>query len=126
LAPNQIHLSASRRCIVDHFFRHPGWPYAVVFVGAVPNESAEQINLAFGTSIDKDVVRRILALRYQPAPDSDGPSWLTFLGHMKDSLWSLDLFRCESAALRTYWVLIVMDQYPTDHRIWNSDRSRQR
>src|SRR5216117_178691 len=30
---------------------------------------------------------------------------------MKDSLWSLDLFRCESVALRTYWVLVVMDQY---------------
>src|SRR5215469_2104106 len=30
-----------------------------------------------------------------------GPSWLTFLGHMKDSLWSMDLFRCESASLRT-------------------------
>jgi len=30
---------------------------------------------------------------------------------MKDSLWSLDLFRCESATLRTYWVLVVMDQY---------------
>ncbi|MBO0696737.1 MAG: transposase, partial [Verrucomicrobia bacterium] len=31
--------------------------------------------------------------------------------HMKDSLWSLDLFRCESVALRTYWVLVVMDHY---------------
>ena len=30
---------------------------------------------------------------------------------MKDSLWSIDLFRCESATLRTYWVLVVMDQY---------------
>ena len=30
---------------------------------------------------------------------------------MKDSLWSIDLFQCESLALRTYWVLIVMDQY---------------
>ena len=30
---------------------------------------------------------------------------------MKDSLWSLDLFRCESIALQTYWVLVVMDQY---------------
>ena len=30
---------------------------------------------------------------------------------MKDSLWSTDLFRCESVALRTYWVLLVMDQY---------------
>ena len=55
-------------------------------------------------------MRRILAARYQPAPDSDGPSWLTVLGHAKDSLWSLDLFRCESAVLRTHWVLVVMDQ----------------
>ena len=30
---------------------------------------------------------------------------------MKDSLHSIDLFRCESATLRTYWVLVVMDQY---------------
>jgi hypothetical protein len=33
------------------------------------------------------------------------------LRHMKDSLWSLDLFRCELATLRTHWVLVVMDQY---------------
>jgi len=72
---------------------------------------ADQINLAFGTCIDKDVVRRILVVHYRPSPDADGPSWLTFLGHMKDSLWSLDLLRCESVALRTYWVLVVMDQY---------------
>ena len=31
--------------------------------------------------------------------------------HPKDSLWSCDLFRCESATLRTYWVLVVMDQF---------------
>ena len=36
---------------------------------------------------------------------------MTFLGHTKDSLWSMDLFRCESATLRTHWVLVVMDQY---------------
>jgi hypothetical protein len=30
---------------------------------------------------------------------------------MKDSLWSMDLFRCESASLRTHWVLVIMDQY---------------
>src|SRR5207244_12960025 len=40
-----------------------------------------------------------------------GRSWLKFLGHTKDSLLSLDLFRCESAELRTYWVLVVMDQF---------------
>jgi putative transposase len=67
---------------------------------------AQQIALAFHIQIDKDVVRRILARHYRPGQDSDGPSWLTFLGHMKDSL-----FRCESATLRSHWVLVVMDQY---------------
>lgn len=72
---------------------------------------AEQIALAFNVPIDKDVVRRILAHHYLPEPGSGGPSWLTLLGHMKDSLWSMDLFRCESATLKTHWVLVVMDQY---------------
>ena len=30
---------------------------------------------------------------------------------MKDSLWSIDLFRCESILLRSHWVLVVMDQF---------------
>jgi putative transposase len=72
---------------------------------------AQQVALAFGVEIDRDVVRRILSLHFRPLPGSGGPSWLTFLGHTKDSLWSVDLFRCESATLRTYWVLVVMDQY---------------
>jgi hypothetical protein len=59
--------------------------------------------------MNKDVVRRILAARYRPQPDSAGPSWLTVLGHAKDTLWSLDLFRCESAVLRTHWVLVVIN-----------------
>src|SRR5262245_23631530 len=72
---------------------------------------AEQITLAFGVDIDKDVVRRILATHLRPESGSGGPSWLTFLGHMRDSLWSADLFRCESLTLRTHWVLVVMDQF---------------
>jgi putative transposase len=72
---------------------------------------AQQIALAFGIDINKDMVRRILATHYRPDPDRTGPSWLTFLGHMKDSLWSTDLFRCESGLLRTHWVLVVMDQF---------------
>src|SRR5215471_13820677 len=72
---------------------------------------AQQVALAFGVDIDKDVVRRILGIHFQPEAGSGGPSWLTFIGHAKDSLWSLDLFRCESAFLRTYWVLVVMDQF---------------
>ena len=27
------------------------------------------------------------------------------------SLWSLDTFRCESIALRSHWVMVVMDQF---------------
>jgi transposase InsO family protein len=61
--------------------------------------------------MNKDVVRRILAVRYTPKPDAVGPSWLSVLGHAKDSLWSVDLFRCESAILRVHWVLVVMDQF---------------
>ena len=72
---------------------------------------AQQITLAFGVEIDKDVVRRILSVHYRPESHSRGPSWLTFLGHRKDRLWSCDLFRCESATLRTHWVLVVMDQF---------------
>jgi putative transposase len=32
----------------------------------------------------------------------DGPSWLTFIAPSKDSLWSVDLLRCESILLRSY------------------------
>ncbi len=78
--------------VVDMKRRNPTWGCPGI---------AQQIALAFAISITKDVVRRILAVRYQPAPspNSAGPSWLTFLGHTKDSLWSLDLFRCESAMI---------------------------
>ena len=72
---------------------------------------AQQIALAFDIPINKDVVRRILARHHRPEKNSSSPSWLTFLGQMKDSLWSIDLFRCESATLRAHWILVVMDQY---------------
>ena len=72
---------------------------------------AQQINLALGLELDKDIVRRILAVHYKPDPSNRGPSWLTTLGHAKDSLWSVDLFRCESILLKTHWVMVVMDQY---------------
>ena len=69
------------------------------------------ISKTFGVEIDKNVVRRVLAKYYPPVVGGDGPSWLTFIGHMKDSLWSVDLFRCESIALKSHWVLVVMDQF---------------
>ena len=70
------------------------------------------ISKVFGIDIDKDKVRRILSKYYHPNPfDHHGPSWLTFLGQAKDSLWSLDLFRAESIHLKTHWIMLVMDQY---------------
>src|SRR5215475_5448189 len=96
--PNQDLIEA----VVAMKRRNPGWGCPRI---------AQQISLAFGVEIDKDVVRRVLSNHYRPDSDSGGPSWLTFLGHAKDSLWSCDLFRCESATLRTYWVLVVMDQF---------------
>ena len=70
------------------------------------------ITVTFGIEINKDIVRRILAKHYKPSPgNSQGPSWLSLLGHSKDSLWSIDFFRCESITLKSYWVLVVMDQY---------------
>jgi putative transposase len=72
---------------------------------------AQQIAWAFNIPINKDVVRRILAVHYHPGANCSGPSWLSFIGHMKDSLWSIDLFRCESLTLRTHWILVVMDQF---------------
>ena len=45
------------------------------------------------------------------SPGGGGPSWLSFIGHTTDSLWSVDLFRCESIVLQSYWVRVVMDQF---------------
>jgi len=51
--------------------RNPNWGCSRI---------AQQIALAFGIKIDKDVVRRILSVHYRPESDSGGPSWLTLLG----------------------------------------------
>jgi putative transposase len=73
---------------------------------------AQQIAHAFGIELDKDVVRRLLARHYRPGDSgTDGPSWLTFIAHAKDSLWSAGLFRCESILLRSHWMLVVMDVF---------------
>ena len=72
-----------------------------------------QIHQAFGIKISRFTVGRILRNHYNNdnSGKGDGPSWLSFIGHMKDSLWSVDLFRCESINLKSHWVMVVMDQY---------------
>jgi len=72
---------------------------------------AEQLAKSFDIELDKDTVRRVLAERYHPRGQDNGPSWLSVLAHAKDSLWSVDLFRVESILLQTHWVLVVMDVY---------------
>ena len=52
-----------------------------------------------------------VAKHYRPEAGTDGPSWLSFIGHVKDSLWSVDLFRCELILLRSHWVMVVMDVF---------------
>ncbi len=53
----------------------------------------------------------ILRKNKNKLPTGEGPSWLSFIGHMKDSLWSVDLFRCESIDLKSFWIMVVMDIY---------------
>ncbi|MHB8623621.1 MAG: integrase core domain-containing protein [Sulfuricaulis sp.] len=72
---------------------------------------AQQISYAFGVEIDKDVVRRILQKHHTLSSGVDGPSWLTAIGHAKDSLWSIDLFKCESIVLQSLWVMVITDVF---------------
>jgi putative transposase len=72
---------------------------------------AMQINNAFGLEINKDTVLRVLAKYYRSSPNGNGPSWLHFIGNIKDSLWSIDFFRVESIHLKSHWVMLIMDQF---------------
>jgi putative transposase len=62
------------RAVVEMKQHNPNWGCPRI---------AQQMALAFNIQIDKDVVRRILSHHYRPGQPSGGPSWLTFLGHMK-------------------------------------------
>jgi hypothetical protein len=46
--------------------------------------------------------QQLIVFGRRPAPGGTGPSWLSFIGHTQDSLWSVDVFRCESIVLRRY------------------------
>ena len=67
---------------------------------------ARIISHTFGVDIDKNVVHRVLAKHYRPTSGGTGPSWLSLIGHTTDSLWSVDLFRCESIVLQTHPVTL--------------------
>ena len=63
--------------VVERKRRNRTWGYERI---------AQQIALAFGIDIDKDVVGRILTIPFHSETGSGGPSWLSFIGHAKDSL----------------------------------------
>ncbi len=88
--------------VIEMKARNPSFGYGRI---------AMQIFEAFGIELSRFSVGRILRKNKHKLPPGDGPSWLTFIGHMKDSLWSVDLFRCESMALKSHWVMVILDQY---------------
>jgi hypothetical protein len=94
--------SELNQAIVEIKKRNPNWGCRRI---------SQQLSLAFAIEVDKDIVRRVLAKHFRPDPGANGPSWLTVLGHTKDSLWSVDLFRCESLILKSHSVLVVTDQF---------------
>ena len=56
-------------------------------------------------------MRRILANHPLPKSRGIGPPWLSAIAEARDSLWSVDLFRCESILLKSFWVMVVMDVF---------------
>src|SRR5713101_4800638 len=72
---------------------------------------AQQIALAFDLPINKDAVRRILASHYRPEQDSRGSILADLHWTPEGQPLESRYVPCESATLRTHWVLVVMDQY---------------
>ena len=73
-----------------------------------------------GREIDAESVRRILKKHFRPMPGR-GPSWLMPIGSHTNKLWSVDLFRMDSAFLKTYWVMVVMDQFSREYLSSDND-----
>jgi hypothetical protein len=69
--------------------------------------------LKFHEALAQWKYRRLFSASPSPRrkPGLKGPSWLTFIAQAKDSLWSVDLFRCESIRLHSHWVLVVVDVF---------------
>jgi putative transposase len=72
---------------------------------------AQLISLNFDFTIGKSSVFRILKQYLPSAGPSPNESWLALFGVKRDHLWSMDLFRVESAFLKAHWVMVVMDMY---------------
>jgi hypothetical protein len=89
--------------------------------GYVPR-IAQQIAHAFGVEMTKMSFGACLQSTTRQATPEPTTLWLTFVGHVKDGLWCVDLFPCESIVLRSHWVLLVMDVF---NILWYKIQSRQ-
>jgi len=69
--------------------------------------------LKFHEALVRRKYRRLFSSSPSPRrnPGPKGPSWLTVIARAKDSLWSVDLFRCESILLHSHWVLVIIDVF---------------
>ena len=76
--------------VIEMRQRNPGVGYGRI---------AMQIYEAFGIEISRFAVGRILRQNWCRIPPGEGPSWLTFIGHMKDSLWSRSAVPCRPVSL---------------------------
>src|SRR5215831_11156118 len=86
---------------------------------------SQQIALAFGVEIDKDVVRRILSVHYRPESDSGGPSWLTFSRSHEGQFVELRFVPMRIRNLEnTLGSRGDGPIYATHHRVWRSQRHR--
>jgi len=79
-------------------------------LGSAVHGFARIIAQTFGVEIDKNVVYRVLSNTIALLRAEPGLVVVVHRPHQR-RLWSVDLFRCESIVLRSYWVLVVMDQF---------------
>jgi putative transposase len=95
LYSNQVKKTTGRKArdqvlidlVVEMKRRNPSFGYGRISM---------QIFEAFGITISRFAVARILRKNRHNLPSGDGPSWLTFIGHMTDSLWSRGAVRSAS------------------------------
>ena len=71
----------------------------------------------FWSDLQPDVVSRILLKHLKTKPDLGGPSWLTFIGHSTDSLWSMDFFKAESILLKSFSAWSLWISFQKNHRL---------
>jgi putative transposase len=95
---------------------NPGWGYTKI--------AGEMRKLGF-RRLGRTTVGRILRRNgLVPSPcRGRGLTWAEFLGHYQRFIWACDFFTVTTAALRTYYVLLVLEIGTRRIRFWNVSES---